>query len=223
MRGTAGLAVLAGLVVLRAQATQAPLQIAPSPMYGATACLRSPQQSLTIAVWDGARIVSWQVAGREAGFVGRAWGGDMFADLTLNAVHVPLRTRRVSSVRTIRDNRTGLVGVRTVFKLGPPEVPVSVSIERTVALRGATVFLEVRIRSADAKNPVHAWYTFAPHLLSRTPNGAVGMLHYLSDNGEDRDLPLNPQTFRPDKLPVQTAATAKGTITWQSAAVTGPT
>ncbi len=197
-------------------------QVSPSPMYGAVARLRSPQQALTLAVWDGARIVSWRVDGRETGFVGRVWGGDMFSDLALNGVHVSLRTRRVSMAETIRDDRTGVVGVRTIFELTPPEVPVPVSIERTVAIRGRTVFLDVRIRNAAGDGTPHAWYTFAPHLLSRTPDGGVGMLHYLSDAGEDRDLPLNPKTFRPDKLPVQTAEAGGGTTTWQSVAVTGP-
>ncbi len=202
-------------------------RVQPDPMYGPLARLRTPQQELAVALFDGARIVSWKVGGREVGFVGRTWGGDMYGTLTVNGRSVALRRRRPIRVEAPAAPGKAPAACRTVFSVETPGLrgPAALRVEQTLAAMGPSVFLEVRLhrgRAAMMTAPAHLWYAFTANILTHSPSGNLGVLHYRDAEGRHREFPLAPAACPRNALPVnRLGKSGNGRAEWQAVAITG--
>ena len=166
-------------VLVATLAQGAELQTIDSAMYGRLAILTEAPVELRIALTEGARIVSWKINGKEIGFVGRIWGGDLYDRYKVGDVGGDTRRRSPAGVEILRQD--GLVAVRASFDVG-----AGVTLRRTFALSPSGFFLEAEFDGAEG-----GWYDFAPHLI-RSRKEPFPELRFATDGKQIR-LPLKPK------------------------------
>ncbi len=177
-------ALLALLLAVGSPAAE--LVLADSAMYGKTAVLSEGETRLELALSEGVRIVSWRFAGREIGFVGRIWGGDMYDRFQVDGQSGDTRFRTPAEVAILRQGN--LVAVRARFALAD-----GVVLQRILALGPAGLFLETEFAGTTT-----AWYEFAAHLIRRGDPGP-GLFDPAAGEGSRR--PLQPGESYADLSP----------------------
>jgi hypothetical protein len=148
MKRLACLAILAATLLPAAE-----LRIIDSAMYGRLAVMSEGPVRLDVALTEGARIVSWQIDGKEIGFVGRIWGGDLYDQYRVGETSGNTRFQPPASVEVLRAGEA--VAIRARF-----EVADGVFLRRVFVLNPQGFFLEAEFEGTD-----RAWYEFDPHLI----------------------------------------------------------
>ncbi|MBN2449249.1 MAG: beta-galactosidase [Lentisphaeria bacterium] len=175
------------------------LDLRDTPLYGPTAVLTGGRDTVQVALLEGGRIVSWQVDGREIGFVGRIWGGDMADSLRLGDASAGLRFHRPTAVAT--QVTPGRVAVRVAMAVTLGET--TVAYERIVGMDRDGLFLETTFPFPRAPGPLR--YAFEAQFLRQRP-GADPMRLLYRDAGQLAERPLDPAATRDFALPDRAVA-----------------
>jgi hypothetical protein len=147
---------------------------------------------LEVALTEGARIVSWQIDGKEIGFVGRIWGGDMYDQYQVGEAKGSTRFQHPANVESYTQGDT--VAIQARFRLA-----AGVFLQRRFILSPQGFFLEAEFEGTD-----RAWYEFAPHLIRPKTEPAAEIL--CRRDGQWARLPLKPKEAFGD-LPDEVAMT----------------
>ena len=174
------------------------LELRDTPMYGQTAVLTNSEHEIQVALSEGGRIVSWRVGGREIGFVGRIWGGDMYDDMRLDDESVGLRFHPVADAELLR---TG-AGVAIRMTLDVAFAARRVRYVRTIGLDEAGAFVETTFPDDLAQRKL--WYSFACQFVRKSGAGEAIRLWWGKD-GQAEELVLEPKAAKGFQFPPASA------------------
>ncbi|NMA45771.1 MAG: hypothetical protein GX945_04345 [Lentisphaerae bacterium] len=143
----AAIMCLFGLAAMAAE-----MRLEQSPLYGQVAILSEGPVRLDVALTEGCRLVSWQLAGQEILYAGRSWGGDAYDRYQVGEQSGD--TRRLPPVAVDALRQDGLVALRARFQL-----PGGATLQRIIALSAEGLFIESSFSGGQGP-----WYEFAVHL-----------------------------------------------------------
>lgn len=170
------------------------VEIKETPMYGETAVLAGGPQQIEVALPEGGRIVSWRINGREIGFVGRIWGGDMSDSLALGRTSVGLRFQRPTEVALLQTEDMAAVRVTMIV----PFENQTVSYQRVIGIDTETVFLETNFPELPRTEDLR--YTFGAQFIRQPQDGEP--VHLMAPDGSDfSDHVLESEAMRAFQFP----------------------